>query len=96
MMTVGMLGKGGGALAGMCDYEWIVRGPQEAGGERATFADRIQEVHMLILHVLIGAIERRLMGADGAERHTERPVIEIAPGLRSARSAGVLEAGTRR
>jgi hypothetical protein len=51
---------------------------------------------MLILHVLIGAIERRLMGADGAERHTERPVIEIAPGLRSARSAGVLEAGTRR
>jgi len=86
MLTVGLLGKGGGALAGMCEHEWIVRGPVDGEGrERATFADRIQEVHMLILHVLIGAIERRLMGSDGAERHTERPLVEIAPGLRAGR-----------
>ena len=48
---VALLGKSGGALAGTCEHEWIVPG--------AT-ADRIQEIHMLILHTLIEGIERRL------------------------------------
>ncbi|MEO1585492.1 MAG: SIS domain-containing protein [Planctomycetota bacterium] len=48
---VALLGKTGGALAGTCEHEWIVPG--------AT-ADRIQEIHMLILHTVIEGIEQRL------------------------------------
>ncbi len=44
-----LLGKGGGKLAGSGDIEWIVPGDT---------ADRIQELHMLVLHALVGAIER--------------------------------------
>ncbi len=47
--TVALLGKGGGALKGRCEHEWIAPGRT---------ADRIQEVHMLVLHVLIEAVER--------------------------------------
>jgi D-sedoheptulose 7-phosphate isomerase len=50
-MTVALLGKAGGTLRGTCDFEWI------APGETA---DRIQEIHMLVLHVLIEAVEARL------------------------------------
>ncbi|MEO1535773.1 MAG: SIS domain-containing protein [Planctomycetota bacterium] len=50
---VALLGNSGGALAGACEHEWIVPG--------AT-ADRIQEIHMLILHTLIEGIEQRLTG----------------------------------
>ncbi|GJM19077.1 MAG: phosphoheptose isomerase [Phycisphaeraceae bacterium] len=46
-----LLGKGGGQLAGTADIEWV------APGETA---DRIQELHMLVLHTLVGAIERAL------------------------------------
>lgn len=48
LVTVGLLGKDGGELAGRCDLEWVIPGET---------ADRIQEVHMLILHVLIEGIE---------------------------------------
>jgi len=44
-----LLGKDGGKLEGIGDTEWIV------GGETS---DRIQELHMLTLHALVGAIER--------------------------------------
>jgi D-sedoheptulose 7-phosphate isomerase len=50
-----LLGKSGGKLAGMGDYEFIVPGDT---------ADRIQELHMLILHALVGAIERALGYTD--------------------------------
>ncbi len=46
-----LLGKGGGTLAGKGDTEWVVPGET---------SDRIQELHMLILHALVGAIERTL------------------------------------
>ena len=49
--TIGLLGKDGGKLKGRCDYEWIVPG---------TTSDRIQEVHMAILHIIIEVVERRL------------------------------------
>lgn len=52
--TVTMLGKGGGRLAGLGTIEFIVPG--------AT-ADRIQELHMLILHALVGGIERELFSS---------------------------------
>lgn len=49
--TVALLGGSGGNLAGACDYEWIVP---------AASPDRVQEVHMLILHGLIEGVERIL------------------------------------
>ncbi|HCT44137.1 MAG TPA: phosphoheptose isomerase [Phycisphaerales bacterium] len=51
MHTVTLLGKGGGQLAGVADTEWVMPGQT---------SDRIQELHMLVLHALVGAIERNL------------------------------------
>lgn len=51
LITFGLLGKGGGELAGVCDYEII------APGETS---DDIQNAHMMIIHVLIEGIERLL------------------------------------
>lgn len=49
--TLGLLGKGGGKIGGLCDYAIVVPGKT---------ADRIQELHMLILHGWCDVIERRL------------------------------------
>ena len=49
--VVGLLGRGGGALAPLCDV--VVMAPGET-------SDRIQEVHMIVLHVVIEAAERAL------------------------------------
>lgn len=46
-----LLGRNGGKLKGMGDCEVIVE---------AETTDRIQEVHMVILHILIECVERRL------------------------------------
>lgn len=54
--VVGLLGRGGGILKGRCDFEWVV--PDSRAGPSPT--ERIQEVHMLILHTLIDRIETRL------------------------------------
>jgi D-sedoheptulose 7-phosphate isomerase len=51
VLTVGFLGRGGGALKSMCDHCLI------APGETS---DRIQELHMLCLHLLIEAVEGEL------------------------------------
>ncbi len=51
LLTVGLLGKGGGVLRGLCGHEIV------APGETA---DRIQELHMLALHALVAGIEARL------------------------------------
>ena len=50
MVVVGLTGKDGGALARLCDHE--VRVPWHG------FADRIQEVHIKVIHAWIDAIER--------------------------------------
>jgi D-sedoheptulose 7-phosphate isomerase len=49
MTTLGLLGGDGGKLRGRCEQEIVVPG--------AT-SDRIQELHMLILHVLVEGVER--------------------------------------
>jgi D-sedoheptulose 7-phosphate isomerase len=49
--TAALLGKDGGVLAGRCDVELIVPG--------AT-SDRIQEIHMLVLHGVVEAVEASL------------------------------------
>ncbi|MCB9846587.1 MAG: SIS domain-containing protein [Phycisphaeraceae bacterium] len=46
------LGRDGGALRGHADVEWIVPGET---------SDRIQELHMLLLHALVEAIEAELI-----------------------------------
>jgi D-sedoheptulose 7-phosphate isomerase len=49
MKTVAFLGKNGGKLLGMCDYELHV--------PDMVYSDKIQEVHMSCLHILVEAIE---------------------------------------
>lgn len=51
LKTVALLGKDGGKLKGVCDYEFIIPGET---------SDRIQEVHMIILHIIIEGVERTL------------------------------------
>lgn len=50
-VTVALLGKNGGTLKGMCDFELII--PAET-------TDRIQEMHIKILHILVELIEVKL------------------------------------
>jgi D-sedoheptulose 7-phosphate isomerase len=50
--TVGLLGKGGGKAKSMCDVSIVV--------PLATTSDRIQEVHIKVLHIAIEAVERRI------------------------------------
>ena len=51
LKTVALLRKDGGKLKGVCDYEFIIPGET---------SDRIQEVHMMILHIIIEGVERIL------------------------------------
>jgi D-sedoheptulose 7-phosphate isomerase len=56
--TVGLLGKGGGELAARVDIPIVV--------PRAQTSDRIQELHIKILHVAIEAVERELFPGNYA------------------------------
>ncbi len=59
MSSIGLLGRDGGKLAGLCGCSLIVPSPTTA---------RIQEAHILIGHTLCGAVEQRLglAGSQGA------------------------------
>ncbi len=50
-VTVALIGKNGGKMKGCYDFEWLIPGET---------SDRIQEIHMLILHILIEGVERIL------------------------------------
>jgi D-sedoheptulose 7-phosphate isomerase len=50
--TIAFLGKTGGKLKGLADLEWIVDG--------FPYSDRIQEVHMAAIHMIIEMIEEEL------------------------------------
>ena len=50
MKVVGLTGKTGGLLAGMADCEIRVKGRK--------YSDRIQELHIKILHILVLLIEK--------------------------------------
>lgn len=52
LKTVSFLGKTGGSLKGQSDLEWIVDG--------FTYSDRIQEAHMMAIHIIIELIEKEL------------------------------------
>ncbi len=49
--VIGFLGKDGGALLPLCDWSFIAPGKT---------SDRIQEIHMLCLHIIIEAVESQL------------------------------------
>ncbi len=49
--TIALLGKGGGQLAGLVDLSLIIPGET---------SDRIQEMHMLILHILVEGVEHAM------------------------------------
>lgn len=52
LKTVGLLGKGGGKALELCDVAIVV--------PLATTSDRIQEIHIKVLHIAIEAVEREL------------------------------------
>lgn len=54
--TVGLLGKGGGKLLGEVDIPIVV--------PLAETSDRIQEVHIKVLHIVIETVERRMFPAN--------------------------------
>ncbi len=56
--TVALLGKGGGRLRDQVDLAIVV--------PRAETSDRIQEVHIQILHIVIESVERRLFPSNYA------------------------------
>jgi len=51
MTTIAFLGRDGGHTKGLSNHEILVPG---------VFSDRIQEVHMFVLHILVELVERRL------------------------------------
>jgi D-sedoheptulose 7-phosphate isomerase len=53
--VVGLLGKGGGKMLELCDVALVV--------PLATTSDRIQEIHIKVLHAVIEAVEARLFAA---------------------------------
>ena len=60
LSTIAFLGKRGGALRGKADLEWIVEG--------AETSDRIQEVHMTVIHMLIKQLEETLFASPEAQQ----------------------------
>ncbi len=52
MIVIGLTGKDGGQMANLCDYE--LRVPHFG------YADRIQEIHIKIIHTLIQLIEEKM------------------------------------
>jgi D-sedoheptulose 7-phosphate isomerase len=52
LQVITFLGKTGGALKGMGDFEWIVSGFE--------YSDRIQEAHMAAIHIIIEMVEQEL------------------------------------
>ncbi|BDD10235.1 phosphoheptose isomerase [Fulvitalea axinellae] len=50
MKTIALTGKDGGKLAGMADVEIRVEGPK--------YADRVQEIHIKVIHILILLVEK--------------------------------------
>ena len=58
MRVVGLTGKDGGAMRGRCDVDICV----PWGG----YSDRVQEIHIKVIHILIEEIERRVSRPGGA------------------------------
>ncbi len=55
MISIGLLGKGGGRLASMVDIPFVID---------SDVSDRIQEMHIKLIHMFIEGIERSLFPAN--------------------------------
>lgn len=55
--TIAFLGKTGGKLKGRAELEWCVSGFR--------YSDRVQEVHMAAIHILVEELEQRLFYKAG-------------------------------
>jgi D-sedoheptulose 7-phosphate isomerase len=66
LKTIAFLGRGGGRLKGQADLEWVV--------EAAPTTDRIQELHMTAIHLIIKEVEETLFGDSQRE-----PISHAAP-----------------
>lgn len=53
MKVIGLTGKDGGKMANLCDVE--IRAPH------SSYADRAQEIHIKVIHSIIGGIENSLI-----------------------------------
>ncbi len=63
--TIAFLGRGGGKLKGFADLELTINGPSTS--------DRIQEVHMAAIHILIEIIEELLFYAPKSQEAVPNP-----------------------
>lgn len=52
MAVIALTGKGGGELSSLCDVE--IRAPQ------SDYSDRIQEIHIKVIHILVMLIEEEI------------------------------------
>jgi len=53
LVTIGLLGRGGGKIAPLCDHPIVV--PSDD-------TQRIQEGHITVIHILVGIVEQTLYG----------------------------------
>lgn len=69
LKTVALLGKSGGKLKGVADYELIIEG--------FTTSDRIQEAHMTAMHIIIEMLEYLLFPeqTDPAEMLSRQAIL---------------------
>lgn len=61
MKTIAFLGKEGGKVKGLASLEWIVSGFKNT--------DRIQEVHMAAIHIIIEVIEKQLFYSSKQQKN---------------------------
>lgn len=69
-----LLGKGGGKAKGMADIEIIIEG--------FSTSDRIQEAHMIILHILVDLVEKSLFAPS---------TLYVVPQAATAEAAAALQ-----
>jgi D-sedoheptulose 7-phosphate isomerase len=62
LQTVAFLGKGGGKLKGIANFELLIEG--------FTTSDRIQEAHMTAMHLIIEQIENLLFYSSTSKSHS--------------------------
>ena len=63
--TLALIGRGGGQLKAVADVSLVVP---------ADDTQRIQEVHILLIHLLCDLVEDRLYGAHGTRRRIQKPL----------------------
>jgi D-sedoheptulose 7-phosphate isomerase len=69
LQTVAFLGKKGGKLKGVADFELLIEGFETS--------DRIQEVHMAAIHLIIEQVEHLLFYSPNSPGHKTTPSVGL-------------------